>query len=214
MLLFAAASSAPLVAATSSALAASDRFSMPSSLKQLEILRRKSGNEDVPIDLELMSQWSAQQAMQYFQSGGTQTPSVVAAEAAQAVVVERMRTDAAEELLQRQPDNSTSKTAEVPSDEEEEVEFNPRQNMGIFAPTLAVEFQGEEEREWRTAYDKKNQGGASAALKDKRAGLAPLGTRAHHTTLRLEARPGAGGRPIGDDGIRVRPVVPYAKEVD
>lgn len=124
---------------------------MPLSQKQLEILRRKCDAEAVAIDLDLMSTWTSQEAMQYFVSGGEKTPTSVRED--ERHMVERLPETEAYDQQSSVCQTTAKPSAEVSSDEEDDTGGQP-QHCGIFAPTL-LEHQSEEEQAWRQAWERR-----------------------------------------------------------
>lgn len=136
---------------------------MPLSQKQLVLLRRKAGaSEDIAIDMDLMSQWTAQEAMQYFVNGGKMPDT----DGPAPVRVERM----AETNVDLECHAGSSMAgAEVSDIEEEEPEVElagidyARKHGTCLPEVLAIELQSKEEREWREAYERRVNGLAGPA---------------------------------------------------
>ena len=53
---------------------------MPLSLSELEDCQCEAMADDVEIDYHRMTNWTREQALAYFESGGTQEPALAAAE--------------------------------------------------------------------------------------------------------------------------------------
>ena len=144
------------------------------SLRQLELLRKKCAAEEVAIDLDLMADWTAQQAMEFFNNGG----KLPDPDAPEPVKVERMAETEVPDHAYEQGVGQKGKEVFTNDEDgalreiEEEVPAGIAyaQKYNTLEPTMQLELNTPEADEWRKAYNRRLTGKVDPSNRLKMAG--------------------------------------------